>query len=179
MLSSIYYTELSISGLMLCNKSFTNFQELESLYQCLNIIKSALENFFKLPASEYFGMPFPFFTQLARNIVVLIKLSTKTDASWDSALVTGEIDILHVMDRLLNNINEAKTAIGDMAKDGSLDKASKIFASVRSWCSSRLHRKEVEGVMSDSAVFCDGSIENDIQLEHFLFDDAWFKDYLI
>ncbi|KAJ5537007.1 hypothetical protein N7513_010193 [Penicillium frequentans] len=176
MLSSIYYTELSISGLMLCNKNFTDSQELESLYQCLNTIKSALENFFRLPASEYFGIPFPFFTQLARTIVILIKLSTSTDASWDSALVTGEIDVLQVLDRLLNNMDEAQTAMGDQAKDGYLDKAFKIFASVRSWCFSRLHREVGERV-SDS--LCDGSLESDIQLEDFFLDDAWFKDYLI
>lgn len=176
MLSSIYYTELSISGLMLCNKNFTGSQELESLYQCLNTIKSALENFFRLPASEYFGIPFPFFTQLARTIVILIKLSTSTDACWDSALVTGEIDVLQVLDRLLNNLKEAQTAMGDQAKDGYLDKAFKIFASVRSWCYSRFHRKVGE-VVSDT--FCDGNLESDIQLEDFFLDDAWFKDYLI
>ncbi|KAJ5785555.1 uncharacterized protein N7503_010767 [Penicillium pulvis] len=176
MLSSIYYTELSISGLMLCNKNFTDSQELESLYQCLNTIKSALENFFRLPASEYFGIPFPFFTQLARTIVMLIKLSTSTDAFWDSALVTGEIDVLQVLDRLLNNMDEAQTAMGDQAKDGYLDKAFKVFTSVRSWCSSRLDRKIGE-VMSDP--LCDGNFESNIQLEDFFLDDAWFKDYLI
>ncbi|KAJ5993229.1 hypothetical protein N7451_008953 [Penicillium sp. IBT 35674x] len=176
MLSSIYYTELSISALMLCNQNFTDSQELESLYQCLNTIKSALENFFRIPASEYVGMPFPFFTQLARTIVMLIKLSTPTDASWDSALVTGEIDVLQVMDRLLNKIDEAQTAMDDQAKDGYLDKAFKIFASVRSWCSSRLHRKFGE-VVPDT--FYDGNLESDIHLENFFLDDAWFKNYLI
>lgn len=143
------------------------------------MIKSALENFFKLPTSEYFGMPFPFFTQLARTIVVLIKLSTKRDAFWDSALVTGEIDVLQVMDRLLKNIDEARIAIGDEGKDGNLEKAFKIFASVRSWCSSRLHRKEFEGVVSDTAGVCDGNIGTYMQLEDLLLDDAWFQDYLV
>ncbi|KAJ6093072.1 hypothetical protein N7486_008361 [Penicillium sp. IBT 16267x] len=178
MLSSIYYTELSISGLMLCNKSFTDSQGLESLYQCLNTIKSALENFFRIPVSEYFGMSFPFFTQLARTIVVLIKLSTSTDAFWDSALVSGEVDVLQVMDRLLNNIDEAKAAIGDQAKDGHLDKAFKIFASVRSWSSSKPHRREIGEVESDTV--CDGNLDgNGIQLDDLFLDDAWFKDYLI
>jgi len=121
-------------------------------------------------------MPFPFFTQLARTIVVLIKLSTSTDAFWDSELVTGEIDVLQVMDQLLNNIDEAKAAIGDQAKDGYLDKALKIFASVRSRCSSRLHRKVGEVVLD---TVCDGNLENDMQLEDIFLDDAWFRDYLI
>ncbi|KAJ5672230.1 hypothetical protein N7507_001357 [Penicillium longicatenatum] len=177
MLSSIYYTELSISGLVLCSKNFTDAQELETLYQCINTIKSALENFFRIPVSEYSGMPFPFFTQLARTIVVLIKLSTSTDAFWDSTNVSGEIDTLQVMDRLLNNIDEAKTAIGDQAKDGYLDKAFKIFGSVRSWCSSRLRQKEVGEVAPETVG--GGNSENDTRLEELFLDDAWFKEYLL
>ncbi|KAJ5648060.1 hypothetical protein N7490_004432 [Penicillium lividum] len=174
MLSSIYYTELSISGLMLCNKNLPNSQELESLHECLSIIRSALENFFRIPISEYHGMSFPFFIQLARTIVVLIKLSTSRDAFWDSTLVSGTIDVLQVMDRLLDNIHEAKTMIGDQGKDGFLDKASKIFASVRSWCSSNLPRKIGVG-----NVVCDRTLDNGQKFEDLFLDDAWLKDYLV
>ncbi|KAJ5947193.1 hypothetical protein N7466_000208 [Penicillium verhagenii] len=171
MLSSVYYTELSISGLMLCTKGFPDSQGLENLYDCLNTIKSALSNFFRVPVSDYHGIPFPFFIQFTRTIVVLIKLSTTKDAFWDSALVSGTVDVLQVMDRLLSNIDAARTAIGDQGKDGFLDKAFKVFTSVKAWCSAKL--QGMDGSENVAEIACD------LQFEDLFLDDDWLKDYLV
>ncbi|KAJ5724055.1 hypothetical protein N7488_002090 [Penicillium malachiteum] len=172
LLSSLYYTDMSIYGLYLDDEtSSSNPQSLEYLYMCLQATKSAIENFFEIPITECIGLSFTFFTQLARTILVLFKLSTFENEAWDTKFVRKEIDVLQVLDRLLKVIDEAKLMIGSQGDDGFLDKSSMIFATVKSWCLSKLEPKDV--TVNDDAP-CDFIVAP----EDFVLDDAWLKEYL-
>ena len=159
---------------MLSKQNTPGFQRLEWLYSCLNTVKSALDNFFKIPLSEYPGIPFPFFTRLARYIVVLYKLSTLNDPNWDTSLVRSTVDVLQVMDQLISNIQDARAADGENSAEGLLDKSTRIFMSVRSWCAAKL--AENVGGGDSSSVGYQAAGEGSMLLEPLPLEDMWLKD---
>ena len=174
-LASIYYTELSIFGLILSKKDITDFQRLECLYSCLATVKKALENFFKLPLDDYPGVSFSYFTQLARNIIVLYKLSTWKDPAWDTDLVRSTLDVLEVMDQLIKNIQVVRAANGEQSANGLLDRAATIFMLVRSWFAANLCESPADGerenVRPQTSFGSDAMVIDPIALE-----DVWLKD---
>ncbi|KGO68317.1 hypothetical protein PITC_066750 [Penicillium italicum] len=177
LLASIYYTELSMCGLALSkqNTSAPSFQQIGYLYTCLNTVKLAFENFFNIPLVEYSGLSFPFFTQVARYLIVLSKLSTLNDPSWDNNLARSTVDVLQVIDRLIHNIQRAKAADGEDCTGGPLDKSTRIFTSVRTWCAAKLAECGVEDVQGGNTGFQqDGS--SGTQLEGLFLEEAWWRD---
>lgn len=170
----MHYTELSIFGLVLSKQNTPGFQSLECLYACLNTVKSALDNFFKIPLAEYSGMSFPFFIQLARYIVVLYKLSTLNDPTWDTGLVRSTVDVLQVMDQLISNVQHAKATIGEKSADGPLDRSSRIFMSFRSYCAAKLAEDAGGGDSGDASSQAIG--ESCTQFENLFSEDDWLRD---
>ena len=175
LLSSIYYTEMSVSALVLSENY--GAPSLDHLHGCLRLAQSGIENFFEVPIHESTRVSFPFFAQLARTILVLFRLSTLKNESWDTTLVRSTIDVLQVLDRLLKNIDKAKVLVGPQGDDGFLDRASVIFKSVQSWCSSKLEQNEVEENLP-SEVAPNLPDENYLPLDDFTLEDAWLKEYL-
>lgn len=153
------------------------FQRIGCLYACLNTVKLAFETFFKIPLVEYYGISFPFFTQLARYLIVLSKLSTLNDPRWDNKLARSTVDVLQVIDQLINNIQHAKAADGDQCMGGPLDKSTWIFTSVRAWCAAKLAEGDVEGVHGvqggNTGFQLDGN--SGTQLEALFLEDAWWR----
>ncbi|KPM45559.1 hypothetical protein AK830_g940 [Neonectria ditissima] len=173
-LAHIFHTELSICSLVLSKQSTPDLQRLELLYTCLNTTRLALDHFFEFPIAEYPGTSFPLFTQLARYIVVLYKLSTFKDPIWDTRLARSTVDVVQVVDRLIGNILQAREAFGDESADGLLDKSIRIFKAFRSQCVANLD----DGVGGDSEISGtergarkDGSVP-----DPFLLDEMWFMD---
>lgn len=170
----MYYTEMSVSALVLSENSAANF---DNLHGCLRLAQSGIENFLKTPISEYTRVSFPFFTQLARSILVLFRLSTLKTGFWDTALVRNNIDVLQVLDQLLKGIDEAKVLVGPRGDDGFLDRAATIFRSVKSWCSSKLGQSDemTESLAPDIVLHLP---ESYVPVEEFCLEDAWLKEYL-
>ncbi|KAF4764986.1 hypothetical protein HAV15_003992 [Penicillium sp. str.  len=139
--------------------------------------QEAFETFFKIPLVEYYGISFPFFTQLARYLIVLSKLSTLNDPRWDNKLARSTVDVLQVIDQLINNIQHAKAADGDQCMGGPLDKSTWIFTSVRAWCAAKLAEGDVEGVHGvqggNTGFQLDGN--SGTQLEALFLEDAWWR----
>lgn len=173
----MYYTELSILSLALSAKSHGPGQELhrlEAQHECLNIIKAALDSFFSIPLAEYASISFPFFTHLARYILVLYKLSTVEEPCLDGNLVRSSVDVLQVMDRLIGNIQQARSMDGERSAGGLLDKALKIFASVRQWCAAKLVE---DGRPADTGIIHNISYANrPSSFDFFPVEDDWLKD---
>ncbi|KAJ5752267.1 hypothetical protein N7520_009184, partial [Penicillium odoratum] len=176
LLASVYYTELSMFGFALSKQNIPGpgFQRIDCLYACLNTVKQAFENFFKIPLIEYAGISFPFFTQLARYLIVLSKLSTLNDPTWDTNLARSTVDVLQVIDKLINNIELAKAPEGEECTGGPLDKSTRIFTSVRNWCAAKLAEDGEEGVQRDPN--CQTNVHSGTQLDAFFVEDAWWRD---
>lgn len=159
---------------MLSKEDSPGFRRLECLYSCLDTVKSALENFFTIPIGDYAGISFPLFAQLARYIVVLYKLSTLNDPTWDTSLVRSTLDILQVMDQLISNIQHARIVAGEKSAEGLLDKSARIFTAVRSWCAAKLAEKADVGDYGNTSYQATG--DGGIAFENVPLEDMWLKD---
>ncbi|KAH8649923.1 hypothetical protein BX600DRAFT_473805 [Xylariales sp. PMI_506] len=188
LLATMYYAELSISRRAL-SKDASGIQRLECLYYCLNTVKLALDNFFKIPAEAYLGLSFPFFTILARYVQVLYKLSTLNDPAWDTGLVRSTVDLLAVIDRILRNLQLASVAGGvDTSADGLFHRTLRIFMMAKTWCSTKMaERTEAQQQQQhhhrqqEEASTGDGSLPQGMGLgmDMFSFDglyDGWQND---
>ncbi|KAJ5893433.1 hypothetical protein N7495_005124, partial [Penicillium taxi] len=177
LLASVYYAELSMVGLALSKKDSCDFgfQRTDCLYEFLNTAKLAFENFFNIPLVEYFGLSFPFFTQLARYLIVLSKLSTLNDPSWDTSLARSTVDVLEVIDQLLSNIQRAKAAESEESTGGALDKSTGIFTSLRGWCAAKLAEGSVGSVQGDNTSF-QPDVNSDTQFQALFLEDSWWRD---
>ncbi|PYI00607.1 hypothetical protein BO78DRAFT_37618 [Aspergillus sclerotiicarbonarius CBS 121057] len=166
LLASIYYTELSIFGLVRARREEgSDFQRLEALHGCLHTAKSAIDSFFEIPTLEYPGISFPFFGYLARFIVVLFKLSALNDPIWDTDLMRSTADVVQIMDRLISNLQEAIAATGQESAGGHLDNSTRKFRLIRSTCAAKLAENAQRNSTAAQVVR-----ENDLQLESLLLD---------
>ncbi|ROV95570.1 hypothetical protein VSDG_05261 [Cytospora chrysosperma] len=177
LLASIYYTELSIFGLLLSKQDHTpTFQRLECFHACLGTVKSALDCILKLPIVDYRGSSFPFFTQVARYMIVLYKLTTLSDPAWDTGLVRSTIDVVQVMDQLIANMQQARVADGEQAAEGFLDRSARIFMSFRQWCAGKIDEGTAgaAGQASTHGVLTGG--DNGFLLDPPGFSDIWLQE---
>lgn len=172
LLATMYHVELGITELVISNDT-SGFLRVEYLCKCLGTVKSALDNFFRIPPTDYHGISFPFFTQLARYIIVLYKLSTLNDPAWDTTLVRSDVDLLQVLDQVISNFQKAD--VTDTSTDSVLARTVKIFTSVRSWYGARL----VELTRGDGHAGYQAVGDGSNLLEPFSLDglnDLWLKD---
>ncbi|PYH93827.1 hypothetical protein BO71DRAFT_380628 [Aspergillus ellipticus CBS 707.79] len=173
LLASIHFTELSIFKPIISNQAIPTLEKLEHLYTCLQVVKAALDNFFKIPIAKYHGVSFPFFMQFARYIITLYQLSTLNDPSWDTAIVRSTIDILQVLDQLVSNMERARALEDERSADGLLDRSITKFRATRAWCAGKLAQDVDVGGFGD---FATG--EGEMQLDALFLDDIWLRDYL-
>ncbi|KAK3683405.1 hypothetical protein B0T22DRAFT_467862 [Podospora appendiculata] len=135
--NAIYFTQLSILEPGLAPDTPTP-QRIECLYGCLQAVKAATENFFKLPPAEYPALlPFTQFVHTARYIKVLVLLSTLQDPMWDTALVRQTVDVLDFVDQVIVGI-QLVTDSDMRSVDGVLARVARVFTAVRAWCAFKL-----------------------------------------
>ncbi|KAJ5579581.1 uncharacterized protein N7459_005566 [Penicillium hispanicum] len=174
LLATLHYTDLSAFGLILSSNNIPDFQRVEYLYASLNTVKSAIDSVFTIPSIEYVGISFPYFTQLARYIAVLLRLSTINDPTWDTNLARSTIDVLQVMDRLIDVMQQARAAADESCKDGFLDRAMKVFTATKSWCSTKL--AETEGNYAPDNSIGQTFEGNGIPLDMLFMEDLWLRE---
>ena len=122
-------------------------------------------------------MSFPIFAQFARSIVVLYKLTTFDHPAWDIALVRSTIDLISVLDRLLENMEQASRISFDGSEDNVATRTVKIFTSVRAYCAPKLAMalgQELEGTLAPT----DGSGMFSDQFSMEGMDDMWLRNML-
>ncbi|KAL9068817.1 MAG: hypothetical protein Q9161_005904 [Pseudevernia consocians] len=107
---------------------------------------------------------------------VLYKLSTLSDPTWDTGLVRSTVDVLQVMDQLISNIQHARAAHGEKSAGGLLDKSTRIFVSVRSWCAAKLAENVGDEDSGNAGYQAVG--EGGMLLEPLPLEDMWLKDNL-
>lgn len=148
------------------------FPRLEYLCKCLDTVKSGLNSFLKIPPAGYFGLPFPFFTRIDRYIVVLYKLSTLNDPTWDTGLVRSDVNLPLIVDQLFGNLEHANVTVSDGSAASTFAKAARVFTSFRSWYNAKL--AECTGDSANPG--CQTTGDSGMLLEPEGLYDDWFKD---
>lgn len=138
-LAHLYSTELTINEIALFQVLFVinrlDFQQLKSLYACIESIKSWFDVFFTIPPAAYIGFPFSIFSQLVHCLVTLYRLSTLNDPAWDKNGVCKTADLLLILDHVINNMEQVKTLAGldnnDSPEGDIFSRTAKLFRSIR------------------------------------------------
>jgi hypothetical protein len=182
-LAHIYSTELTINEIALSKAPIisnnSDFQRLESLYACLNSVKSWFDVFFTIPPSAYIAFSFSVFSQLVHCLVALFRLSTLDDPAWDKDIVRNTANLLLILDQVADNIGQAARLAGldsDSTERDIFTKAAKMVESVRlGWEASQAVQPVEPAIPTRPNV--DETISDAFQLD--LSDDAWLTEILV
>ncbi|KAJ6788522.1 hypothetical protein PWT90_01636 [Aphanocladium album] len=138
-LSCTLFAQLNAQTLALAgNGEVPATQSVAQRWACIETVKLALDNFFSVPVEDYDSLPFPYFAQLAGFLAVLMRLTTLTAAGWDMHMVRSAVDVLHVLDRIVENIGRAKLLLGSTGDGGFLARKGIIFASCKMACAAQI-----------------------------------------
>ncbi|KAK9334285.1 hypothetical protein V1521DRAFT_486542 [Lipomyces starkeyi] len=113
---SVSATELTINESEISKEpspfNTPDFQRIERLQACLSSIRSWSDTLFKLSLSEYFAFSFLTFSQLFHTTILLFRLSTLDDPSWDKAAARKVIDPLLVIDQFADSMAKVAETLG-------------------------------------------------------------------
>jgi len=179
-LAHLYSTEITINEIALSKAPIvsnnSDFQRLESLYGCLNSIKSWFDIFFTIPLAAYVGFSFSMFSQLGHCLIALYKLSTLDDPAWDKDIVRNTANLPLILDQIANNMGQvAKLAAlsSDSTEVDVFTKAAKMAESVRLRWEAKL-AVEPTGPTRQNM---DETILEALPMD--FSDDAWLTDMLV
>ncbi|KAI1095078.1 hypothetical protein F5B19DRAFT_398063 [Rostrohypoxylon terebratum] len=113
------------------NNPTGGLKRLECLWGSLNAIRSWLDIFFSMSPSELPGFALPFWVQQTRCIVTLYRLSTLENPAWDLKSVRETVDLLPVIDRTAEMIEQAGHEQGGQAKDDIVLQVARLVRMIR------------------------------------------------
>jgi hypothetical protein len=151
---------------------------LESLYACLNSIKSWFDVCLTISPAAYIGFPFSIFSQLAHCAIALYRLSTLDDPAWDKDNIRNTANLLAILDQIANNTGQVPRLAG-LDSDGTdgdvFTRAVKMVGSIRLGWESKLAVEPV-GPVIPNGQNVDETIPEVLPID--LSDDTWLRDIL-
>ncbi|KAG5787903.1 hypothetical protein H9Q69_013033 [Fusarium xylarioides] len=112
-------TEIQINSVGLFMQNIPVNQRIESMYSCLQAIRSWYDVFFGIPPEDVPGAPFAIYIQLSQVQIALYRLTTSEDPAWDKELVRNTADLLVLLDQVvefftrLDSVYKMKTSEGE------------------------------------------------------------------
>ena len=144
------------AGSTVSNGLYQKGERSRCLWQCVNAIKASTDALLALPASDFVGISFVQWTQLARSILALNHLTTTIeDPSWDRAAVRAVIDMPVLLDRVIKKLELAAQIAGEYNHEGCF---SELAFRMRQFCSdlrgsAARHRRASEDMNARSRVY--------------------------
>jgi hypothetical protein len=182
-LAHLYSTELTINEIALSKAPIisndSDFQRLESLYACLNPIKSWFDVFFTISPAAYIGFPFSMFSQLAHCLTALYRLSTLDDPAWDKDIVQNTANLLLISDQVANNMGRVTGLAGldnDSTEGDVFTRAAKMAEYIRLGWEAKLD-VEPRRPAIPTRQNVDGTIPEVLPID--FSDEAWLTDILV
>ncbi|KAG9498718.1 hypothetical protein J7337_009529 [Fusarium musae] len=112
-------TEIQINSVGLFMQNIPVNQRIESMYSCLQAIRSWYDVFFDIPPETVPGAPFAIYIQLSQVQIALYRLTTSEDPAWDKEFVRNTADLLVLLDQVvefftrLDSVYKMKTNEGE------------------------------------------------------------------
>ena len=186
-LAHLYSTELTINDVTLSQipvvSSHLNFQRLESLYACVESVKSWFKTFFTIPPGAYIGFPFSIFSQLVRCLITLYKLSTLDDPGWDKKGVQKTANLLLILDQVITNMEQVSILAGldnnDSPERDVFFRTANMLRYVRPGWEATLVGSDASKVsaLPDMPNADDPSLSEAFPLDHY--DNDWLTDFFL
>ncbi|XXG98168.1 hypothetical protein Hte_004489 [Hypoxylon texense] len=165
------------------SSNMTGFERLECLWRSVNAIKSWLDIFFTLPSITLSSLSFLLRAQLARCLVVLYRLSTLEDPSWDRQAVRSTVDLLLVLDRVADKLEIGSREIGEQSSDEVFIQFSRVIRTFRGWASTKIAPEEpaVEPTWSYAGTTPNvgyGMMDSNPMMMMDIGSERWFEEFL-
>ncbi|KAK9310998.1 Zn(II)2Cys6 transcription factor [Lipomyces starkeyi] len=181
MLLHLYSTELTINESEISKEpspfNTPNFQRIERLQACLSSIRSWFDTLFKLSLSEYFAFSFLTFSQLFHTTILLFRISTLDDPSWDKAAARKVIDPLFVIDQVADSMAKVAETLGlenDLVERNMFTIYSEVMRSMKKgWEGKLAESSKPEGSSKQQRT---SEIPETLPID--FSDDLWFRDIL-
>lgn len=173
--------EMILSPAFLNNNHLTTLQR-ESLNAGSKSLNAWFDVFFAIPAKAYIGLTFSIFSQLFRCLITVYRLKTLDDPSWDKNDARDTLDPFHILDRIINNLEQVAVLAGlDSSGNPEGDifsRSAQTFGSLRPTWEAKLQQGDsvnsaIPSLQSDSEI---PRLE-DLGVE--FFDNDWLMDLLI
>jgi hypothetical protein len=176
----LYSTELTINeialskALIISNNS--DFQRLESLYACLNSIKSWFDVFLTIPPAAYVGFPFSVGSQLGHCLIALYRISTLDDPAWNKDIVRNTANLTLILDQVTDNMRQSAELAGLDSDSDMFTRGAKMLGSIRLGWEAKMAVEPMGPAISNTQNI--GEIIPDVLPMDFS-DDAWLTDILV
>ncbi|KAE9369122.1 hypothetical protein N431DRAFT_412898 [Stipitochalara longipes BDJ] len=171
--------DMALSPTFLHTNHLTSLQR-TCLGAGLESIKSWFEVFFKITPAAYIGFSFPITSQLVRCLFTLSRLTTLDSLSWDESCVWKKSDVLFILDRVINNLEQVEVVArldnGETPGGDVFSCTARMFRSLRSGLEVALDPHDT------STVPLEQNIEETFSMDGLIvdtFDNDWLMDLLL
>lgn len=182
-----------LSGVRLQSELPLAFERLQCLWRSVEIIKSWLDYFYKIPCSDLVGQPFHFWSQMILTVTLLKYLSVLDDPDWDYQAVRNTVHLISTVDCMLEKLDLSSKEPQLRCDDHLMKYLSKLLSRSRMWTEARWNaarqRSDMEvGSAASSRVDVAGQELDPSPVPGFdqmawiqsmdLGDERWFEDIL-
>ncbi|KAH8684458.1 hypothetical protein BGZ60DRAFT_166324 [Tricladium varicosporioides] len=166
------------------SSDISGFDRLEILHKCLQSVKSFMDVFFAIPASQFHTLPIAILGHLMHVLVVLQILSCFESSDWDLEYSRQEVSLTTVLKNLADKFENVTKELAIDA--GSTIKGQDVFSisavkmrCVEEYCRSKMAGLEPE-IAPEAIINNDyyGLGDNSTGLFSDTFDDTWMCDIL-
>ncbi|KAI1267993.1 hypothetical protein F5Y18DRAFT_377094 [Xylariaceae sp. FL1019] len=162
----------------------SGFEKIECLWRSVHAINSWLDAFKTVAPATYVGMPFFYWFQFVRCVILAKHLMTFRDPAWDPQTVYNTFDLIGVLGWLATKMELASKEAGEQSDDDLFRRLGRMLRNSLAWIDAK--RNTADGETAGSAcVFTSsneniatGSIDSAWMEGVQLGDDAWFEEYL-
>ncbi|KAI0104065.1 putative C6 transcription factor [Hypoxylon sp. NC0597] len=165
----------------------SGFERLECLWRSATAIKSWLDIFFSLPPSQFRGLAFSFWVELARCVVVFCRLATLEDPAWDHKAVRNMVDLPFALDHIAEKMELASREFGERSSDDLFIQLSRLMRMFRARVVSKMTPADIgeksTWTYSDATTSMGGNcIDENQNQSHMMqfFDfgnDTWWEEF--
>ncbi|CAK7205512.1 hypothetical protein SEUCBS139899_008288 [Sporothrix eucalyptigena] len=112
-------------------------EHIECLWRSVYAIKAWLDAYQAIPPAAYVGVPFFFWFQLVRCVVLLKHLSTFKDPAWDCQAVRNAVDMGSMLEWMVAKAEQASKEAGEDSDDDLFRRVGNIMRMSQAWMIAR------------------------------------------
>ncbi|CAK7237307.1 hypothetical protein SBRCBS47491_009931 [Sporothrix bragantina] len=112
-------------------------EHIACLWRSVYAIKAWLDAYHAILPSTYVGVPFFFWFQLVRCVVLLKHLSTFKDPAWDCQAVRNAVDMGSMLSWMAAKADEASKEAGEQSDDDLFRRVSSIMRMSQAWMAAK------------------------------------------
>ncbi|PWY79146.1 hypothetical protein BO70DRAFT_407555 [Aspergillus heteromorphus CBS 117.55] len=138
------------------------WERLGCLWHSVEAIRAWFEVFYRISPAEYLGFTIMMWSQLNRSIVTLYRLSTRVDPAWDRGAVSKTIDVLEVIDRVGDRLEQVSRTVDNPVADDIWLQIGRLGRAVRAWVRMQMGREEPASWPTETTLGSSDSFMGDI-----------------